>query len=293
MRSMTGYGSAGGVLANKSVAVEIRTVNHRFLDAHVRLPRECLSLETEIQQMIRRAVKRGRIDVTVSLESGQVPDLALNLPLAKSYAGAAARLSEELGIPDRIDLKTLLLLPGVIQNSQTAGSGPAGIPAEVSAAIFEFVGAALSSVDAMRIQEGSTLRAELLRLVEEVQAGIGEVRGLACAAVGDLGERLEQRLAEVLGAGQVDPQRLAQEVAILAEKSDFTEEVTRLESHLEQFRGLVDAEEVGKRMDFLLQEMQRETNTILAKCGSLEISRHGIALKAGIEKLREQAQNIE
>ncbi len=293
MLSMTGYGAARGECGDAKVAVEVRTVNHRFLDPHVRLPREYLSLEARIHQVIRRAIRRGRVDVTVSIETEKPPDLSLDLGAARMYCEAAARLCEELSLSDQLDLKTLISLPGVVANNHGSRPSPESVPEELASAVVDFVGDALSHVEKMRLQEGKALKTELLRRLDSLVAKVGELRALAGTMAGEFRERLNEKLTKVLDQGQVDPQRLAMEVAIMAEKADFAEELTRLESHAVQFRELMDAEEVGKRMDFLLQEMHREANTILSKSGSLEVSQRGIAVKADIEKIREQVQNIE
>ncbi len=293
MLSMTGYGAARGECGNAKVVVEVRTVNHRFLDPHVRLPREYLALETRVQQVIRRAIRRGRVDVTVSIETEKIPDFSLDLLAARKYLEAAAELCEELNLSDRLDLKTLISLPGVVANNHSPRPFPESVPEELASAVIDFVGDALSRVEQMRLQEGKALKTELLRQLDSLLTKVGELRVLAGTMEGEFRERLSEKLTRALDQGQVDPQRLALEVAIMAEKADFAEELTRLESHSVQFRELMDGVEVGKRMDFLLQEMHREANTILSKSSSLEVSQRGIAIKADIEKIREQVQNIE
>ncbi|NWG13522.1 MAG: YicC family protein [Acidobacteria bacterium] len=293
MLSMTGYGTARGECGGANVAVEVRTVNHRFLDPHVRLPREYLSLEPRIHQAIRGAVRRGRVDVTVSIETERPPAFTFNVPAARGYCEAAKVLCEELGLAERLDLKTLVALPGVVADDSGGMSLPDTVPEKLATAILGFVGDALSQAGKMRLQEGRALRDQMLRQLDILLTRVSELRVLAATAATEYQERLTEKLEKLLGRAQVDEERLEQEVAIMAEKSDFTEELARLESHAVQFRGLMDAEEVGKRMDFLLQEMQREANTILSKSGSLEVSRQGIAIKSVIEKLREQVQNIE
>ncbi len=293
MLSMTGYGAARGECGGTTVAVEVRTVNHRFLDLHVRLPREYLSLETRVHQVIRRLVRRGRVDVTVSIESETPPDFSLNVPAARKCFEAATKLCEELGLPDRLDLRTLVSMPGVMANNHGSRTSPEGVPEELASAVMGFVGDALGRVGQMRLQEGRALETELLRQLDGLMKNVDELRVLAGTVARDFGDKLSEKLAKALGPGQVDPQRLAQEVALMAEKSDYAEELARLESHAVQFRELLDAEEVGKRMDFLLQEMHRETNTILSKSNSLEVAQRGLAVKACVEKMREQVQNIE
>ena len=292
LMSMTGFGTGLSQKGNVSVAVEIRTVNHRFLDPHIRLSREYSLLETEIQQAVRSALARGRVDVSVTIQSTAPAELLVNKDLAKAYMEAARALREELKLADTLELRTLLALPGVVQNRDSIEITEGG-ESDLKEALIESLQAALNEVVRMRRQEGEALRSEMGRHL----AGIAEQAGLAKAnvpaTVEDYRSKLQERLEQLLPPKAVDPQRLAQEVAILAERSDISEEFARLESHISQFRNLLESgREVGKKMDFLLQEMQREVNTMLSKSGSLDITRLGIAIKADIEKLREQVQNV-
>ncbi len=292
--SMTGFGlgsAQDGVIA---LSVEVRTGNHRFLDIHVRLSRECSFLETEIQGIVREHLHRGRVDVNVVVQSTSRQESLIDMETASAYLAAARRMRDELALSDSLDLKTLLNLPGVVRgrdaelaSNQEAGRGLAQI-------LRQSLEAALEGVVGMRREEGTILHANMLQYLSGIEEKVGAVQAMAPASAMEAQKRLEERLAILLGESATDPQRLAQEVAYLAEKSDVSEETVRLHSHLEQFRGLMESgSEVGKKMDFLLQEMQRETNTILSKASKLEITRLGIAIKADIEKLREQAQNVE
>ncbi len=292
MLSMTGYGTGFRRSADTSVAVEIRTVNHRFLDLHVRLPREYLSMEGDVQQAVRSVVRRGRVDVTIAIQAPETPAYTLNLQLARGYVESVGNLGKELGMQEPLDLRTLLGLPGVVQPLDS-DSDPSSAPCELTSEVVECVREALRGVERMRTQEGSALRTEMLQHLESAREKAARAGVASDSVVQEYRKRLESRLNALLGQGAVDQQRLAQEVAIMAEKSDISEEAARLASHIDQFRGLVDGDEVGKQMDFLLQEMQREANTILSKSAGLEVARIGIALKADIEKLREQAQNVE
>jgi uncharacterized protein (TIGR00255 family) len=292
MLSMTGYATGYEETDGAKIAVEVRTVNHRFLDPHIRLPREYQFLEQEVQQAVRAAIRRGRVDMSISVQAAKPTELSLDLPVAKGYAAAAARLQQELGLADPIDLKTLLVLPGVLQAAD-AGPGSARPPQEVTSAVLRCVKSAMSAVADMRGREGMALRSEMLRHLNCVRDRVASMRALAPRLVLECRSKLEEHVARIAGQTPVDPQRLAQEVALLAEKSDFSEELARLDSHVEHFRELLDGDEVGKKMDFLLQEMQREANTVLSKCSSLEVAQTGIGVKADIEKLREQCQNIE
>jgi uncharacterized protein (TIGR00255 family) len=291
--SMTGFGTGTVQQDDTIVTVEIRTVNHRFLDLHVRMSREYSSLEPEIQQIIRSAFVRGRVDVTIGIQTGGSVDVQLNANVAKSYLEAAGRLREQFQLPDVLDLKTLLGLPGVLQSKDSTTPqevAQSDLPGMVKQAVRD----ALEGLTRMRRQEGEALKNDMLRHLETIAQHSKCIAELAPTTVVEYRRKLEERLAQLLSQSGIDPQRLAQEVAILADKSDISEELARLSSHLQQYRSLIEAgREVGKKMDFLIQEMQREANTILSKAVHLDITRHGIAVKADIEKLREQVQNVE
>jgi len=274
------------------VSVEVRTVNHRFLDLHIRLPREYIFMEGDLQQVVRSSVRRGRVDVSVTVQAPQIPGYTLNLPAVRSYVESVGNLAKEFGMQEPLDLRTLLGLPGVVQVLDS-DPGPAAAPRELTSDVIDCVREALRGVERMRVQEGSALKIDMLQHLESIREKATRVRAASHAVVEEYRKRLESRLTMLLGQGVVDQERLAQEVAIMAEKSDISEEAARLGSHIDQFRSLADGNEVGKQMDFLLQEMQREANTILSKCAGLEVTRMGIALKADIERLREQVQNVE
>jgi uncharacterized protein (TIGR00255 family) len=292
--SMTGYGIASLQQDGFAVTVEIRTVNHRFLDLHVRLAREYGFLEGEISQYVRNHLRRGRVDVSVNIQAPTPHECLINIDMVRSYMAAAARLRTEFDLDESLDLKALLQLPGVLQ-------GPAQLvpeQKEAGAELREFVMTAmrqgLETVQEMRRREGQVLETETRAYLDAIRCKVAAMRAQIPAAHIEYRQRLEERLKCLLPQVAPDPQRLAQEVALLAEKSDISEEVTRLESHIEQYAGVLDdGREAGKKMDFLLQEMHREVNTVLSKTGNLEVTRGGIAIKTDIEKLREQVQNVE
>ncbi len=291
--SMTGYGTSSCQKDDTVVSIEIRTVNHRFLDLHVRIPREYASLEPDVHQMVRSFLMRGRVDVNVTIWETAGPELSINPELVRGYLEAARRIRSEFDLQDSLDLKTLLTLPGVFRDKgMTAEWHEPGD--DLLAMLRKSMNEAIQEVVRMRRQEGEALESEMLRYLGSIGEKARSIREKAGSVLEEYRQRLEERLSQLLPNNGIDPQRLAQEVALLAEKSDISEELTRLESHLEQYAGLVKAgREVGKKLDFLLQEMQREANTILSKTGNLEITRIGIAVKADIEKLREQVQNVE
>jgi uncharacterized protein (TIGR00255 family) len=292
IQSMTGYGMGSAQREGLSVTVEVRTVNHRFLDMHVRVPREHAYLESEVQQVVRGALGRGRVDLTVTVKQDAPPDFVLNPVAVRTYLDAAARIRDEFDFADSLDLKTLFSLPGVLVNRENEGRTDAG--PDVLGAVQEGVRQAMDALVRMRAQEGQALRDDMIRHLTAMQEKAREIKGYVPAAVEEYGKKLQERLSQLLPQNGVDPQRVAQEVALMADRSDISEEIARLDSHLEQYAAIMDSgAQAGKKLDFLLQEMQREVNTILSKASHLEITRLGIALKSDIEKLREQAQNVE
>jgi uncharacterized protein (TIGR00255 family) len=290
---MTGYGTGLARKNDTSVAVEIRTVNHRFLDMHIRVPRDHAYLEVEIQQAIRGVLARGRVDVAVTVEAATSPDVLVNSSTVRTYVEAAARLRDRFNFQDTLDLRTLLSLPGVLQNREI-GAAASTADTAVLESVLEALRIALDSVVKMRKQEGAALCADMSRHLESIGSRAGEIESLAPGTVQEYRRKLEERLAQLLPQNGVDPQRIAQEIALLAERSDISEEIARLRSHVEQYQSMMaSGAQAGKKLDFLLQEMQREGNTILSKASNLEITRLGIAIKSDIEKLREQVQNVE
>jgi uncharacterized protein (TIGR00255 family) len=289
--SMTGYGTGSAQKDQTTVTVEIRTVNHRFLDLHVRMSREYLFLEGEVQQLVRSSLDRGRVDVSVTVQNTDASGFLIDSNLVRGYMEAAAKLKEEFNLQDSLDLKTILSLPGILQTRDAAASGDVGVLTELTR---QSMHSALEGVLHMRRQEGAALRVDMLRNLASVEERAGCIRQLSLNSAEESMQKLRDRLAQLLTQGGVDPQRLAQETALIADKCDISEEIARLQSHVEQYRTLMDSKEkVGKKLDFLLQELQRESNTILSKSMNLEISGHAISIKTDIEKLREQVQNVE
>lgn len=289
--SMTGYGTGSAQNENASVSVEIKTVNHRFLDLHLRIAREYQSLEGEVQQLIRGALDRGRVDVNVTVQNSAASGLELNANLLKAYLEAVDKLRRDFNFQDTLELKSILSLPGILQAKDS-------IQEEGTAVISELVRTgvhqALEGVLRMRTQEGEALRADMRQNLAVIEENADRIRDLSANSASEHLRKLRERLEQLLPQAGIDPQRLAQEAALIADKCDISEEVARLKSHTEQYLFLMDAKEkAGKKLDFLLQELQREANTILSKSGNLEVSRLAIAIKTDIEKLREQVQNVE
>jgi uncharacterized protein (TIGR00255 family) len=289
--SMTGYGTGSAQRDDISVIVEIRTVNHRLLDLHVRISREYLFLEGEIQKLVRKTLERGRVDLNVTIQNAGAPAFLINNDLVKSYIEAAGNLQKEFQLQDSLDLKTLLGLPGVLKNGDAVQAEDQSIIAEL---VQSGVREALDGVLQMRRREGASLLEDMSRNLAAIEESTGCIREMSANSAAECFDKLQERLAQLTIQGGIDPQRLAQEAALIADKCDISEEVARLESHIEQYHSLMNSKEkVGKKLDFLLQELQRESNTILSKSANLEVAQRAISIKTDIEKLREQVQNVE
>jgi uncharacterized protein (TIGR00255 family) len=296
LRSMTGYAESRVEQNGWTASIHVRSVNHRFLDLRLRLPDGCESFEPVLREAVRGRVGRGHVELVLGLESARAAVPRVNEEAAAAYLRAAQQLRERFGLTGEPDLATILRLPGVL--------GPPGPPAEEEQArlgelVRRAAGLALDRLEVMREAEGRRLAEEMAARLERVAENTARIEALADRIRPAHARRLDERLKELLGEAQVDPARLAQEAALLAVRSDTTEETARLRSHIEQCRRLLaDPEEAGKKLDFLLQEMHREANTILSKAPGLEaegiaITEMALEVKADVEKLREQAQNIE
>ncbi|MGA2264651.1 MAG: YicC/YloC family endoribonuclease, partial [Acidobacteriota bacterium] len=276
IQSMTSYGRVSIQQDGATVTVEVRTGNHRFLDLHVHLAKEYGFLETEVTQLIRNTLRRGRVDASVTILATVPEECLINLSTARSYIGAAAKLRDEFHLEDSLDLKTLLALPGVLQTQNLFTDAPEEAGVELREFVLQGVRQTLETVQQMRVLEGRALESEIRAYLNSIREKVASVRALMPAVLLEYRQRLDERLKYLLPQIAPDPQRVAQEVALLAEKTDISEEITRLESHLDQYAGvLADGREVGKKMDFLLQEMHREINTVLSKTGNLEVTRLG------------------
>jgi uncharacterized protein (TIGR00255 family) len=296
LRSMTGYAQAHALENGWSLRVSLRSVNHRFLDLHLRVPEGFEPLEPAMRKIVRERLRRGHVDLTVQYEMAGAAAVGVNQEVAAAYMRAVKELREKFAMRNEPDLAVILRLPGVI------GPPVASIENEMErlqAAITKCLSDALDKLDKMREQEAGHLCEEMAARLKAMQSLVARMEKLAERVRPAFAKRLETRLKELLGETPVDPTRLAQEAAIAAERSDVAEELARLRSHVQQFEALLTgASDVGKKMDFLLQEMQREANTTLSKTpGSeaegLEMTQIGLDLKSEIEKLREQVQNIE
>ena len=287
MRSMTGYGKCQLQENAWEVTVELRAVNHRYLDVAMRLPRNLLFLEDGVRKGLAKLV-RGHVDVYITVRQleGASRVVEADTALAVSYAEAAKAIAQETGAKDDLTVSQLLCLEGVTTLNEAAMD-----EAAVSALCQKALEGAMAHLDDMRLREGENLRADLAEHLDNVEALREQVVAYAPKVVEEYRMRLTERLAK-LPIEPVDPARLAQEVAIMTDKCAIDEELSRLMSHITQLRRYLDLQgETGKKMDFLIQEMNRETNTIGSKCSDAAIAQCVVDMKSEIEKLREQIQN--
>jgi uncharacterized protein (TIGR00255 family) len=290
IRSMTGFGSGRGAASGEEIAVEVRSVNHKFCEVKVRLPRELSALELEITRVVKDRLARGGIEVTVR-RAGPGGSMAprVDAALAEAYARAHAEVAARLGLHGQISLSDIIAAEGVIRLDDRDADLDAARGATEKALLQ-----ALEALGAMRAREGEALRRDLESRLATVEGLVVRVEALAPQAVEHHRARLAERVLELTRGVPLDPGRLAQEIALLAERTDVAEEVTRLRSHVAQARQLLGSgEPAGRKLDFLVQEMHREANTIGSKSQHAEISAVVVGLKAEIERMREQVQNVE
>jgi len=291
IRSMTGYGKGDAVSEQGNFTVEIRSVNHRYGEVSVRMPRVFLSQEGEIKRLVSSILKRGKIDVTVQWEeaSGAESIPQVNRELAAGYCDAFRKLSGDLGLPGDIPLALILSQKGVLHDSAATLDEEELLPQLTKA-----VHGAVTAIDSMRTREGEALSADLVARRGQIAEWVEQVRERTPLMVAEYQQKLSTRLEQLLGDVELDPARLAQEVALLADRCDITEELVRLSSHFAQFdEALRLKEPVGRKLDFLMQEMNREVNTIGSKANDAAIASLVIQIKAEMEKMREQVQNVE
>jgi len=298
-RSMTGYAMVRGEYSGWLIRVSVKSVNHRFLDVKVRIPDSLEPYEHRLRQTVRGRIHRGHLDVHVSVDPGEAAPVHVNRALLKAYTSAAQELRDESCGKSELDYVSLLRLPGVITGLATVLPESEEEQEEFGKVLDKYLLEALTKLDEMRKTEGRHIAEELRSRVANISGMTEQVRELVGTLRPAFARRLEARLRDLLNGTNVEPARLAQEAALLAERSDISEELDRLRSHLQQFTKLLaGAGELGKKLDFLLQEMHREANTMLSKTPGVEsealaITGLSLEIKAEIEKLREQVQNIE
>ena len=290
---MTGFGRGSVTGDNFSVAVEIKTVNNRYLDIHLRLSQELSPLEMTIRKTISGRLSRGRVDLNINFERTAAAAYEVNRPLIAGYIKTLRDIQTEFNLSGDVDINTLTRLPGALASTRE------GLDESVTASVERALNQAIDDLERMRAVEGAALADEMRMRLANIEAAVPRIEGAAAGLVDAYRQRLQKRITELLARGgnqniELDAGRLSQEVAYLADRSDISEELARLRSHLEQFRSAVNADgEVGKRLDFLLQELNREANTVLSKSTEVSIKEAGLVIKAEVEKLREQVQNVE
>ncbi|UFS68950.1 YicC family protein [Geomonas sp. RF6] len=291
IKSMTGYGKGEVPYAGGKIVVEIRCVNHRYGEISVKLPRQLLRFENDIKKRVSQQLQRGKIDVFIQVEGASGAGApTLNLQLAFGYYKALNSIREALGIGEPVTLAMIAGQKDVITLATDSEAPPEEVPQELVAALDE----GLQRVEEMRLFEGESLLADFLKRRSTLEELIRQVSERAPSVVGECMIRLKDRVASLLSDGGLPEERLALEVAVLADKCDVTEELVRLASHLRQFdETLARPEPVGRKLDFLLQEINREVNTIGSKANDAQIAACVVELKAELEKIREQVQNVE
>jgi uncharacterized protein (TIGR00255 family) len=292
LKSMTGFGQAILETPTHRITVDVKTVNNRFLDIHIKLPQELSTLEVVLKKRVQAALKRGRVDLFITVTPTTESHYEINLPMLKGYFKALQQIQMALDLEGSLDLGLLTKLPNAIQ---LVNNPSADATTELAENITQALDQALAKLTDMRLAEGQQLAIELKSRLDKIESVIPNIENNSSQLLSVYREKLQKKIQDVLPSNiKLDEARLVQEIAYLAERSDITEEITRLKSHILQFNDLLKTgEEIGKKVDFLLQEMNREANTILSKSGDLGISKVAIDIKTEIEKIREQVQNVE
>ncbi|HVF43002.1 MAG TPA: YicC/YloC family endoribonuclease [Pyrinomonadaceae bacterium] len=293
MKSMTGFGRGAAQGDGFSAAVDLKTVNNRFLDIHLRTSTDLTAVEAAVRKRIGERLSRGRVDVNISVERTSEVSYELNRPLIAGFIQVMREMQREYGLAGEPDVNVLARLPGAMQVSRS------GVSDEMLTGVEQALDQALVELEAMRVREGAALASEMGSRLDEIERHLPTIEALSGEQVDAYRARVNRRISELLARDgleivQLDQGRLAQEVAYLADRSDISEEVARLRSHVSQFRAaLAEEGDTGKRLDFLLQEFNREANTVLSKSTDLAIKDAALGIKAAVEKLREQVQNVE
>lgn len=291
MHSMTGYGKGVSKRDGKTITIEIKTVNHRFLDCNIKLPRNFLFVEDRVKKAVSSAISRGHVDLYLTYEQSSTDEGAytVDMELANNYLTAVRQLENGTGLANDVTLSTLLRVGDIVTRQQSVEDED--LLAEMT---LEAASEALVNLKVMREKEGQSQKADIASKLDTIEACLDRIKEFAPKVVEDYRELLNARIAEVVEPSLVDKQRLATEVALYADHCAIDEEITRLSTHISNMRSLLEATEpVGRKMDFLVQEFNRETNTIGSKANDMRITNEVLAIKNEIEKMREQAANIE
>jgi uncharacterized protein (TIGR00255 family) len=289
-KSMTGYGRGESLLEGKKIAVEIRSTNHRFCDISLKLPKRFSPLEMEIKKLISSRAARGKIDMSMQFENSEeeIYNFAINLPLAKALHKLLETLQQELNLSGEINLSTLLLFKDIIALEKETPDTPNDWDV-----LKPSIDQALAGLQQMQELEGAEITDDMRARLVTIQQWIEDIESIFPQSLADREQALRDRISKWCAGVDLDAGRMAQEIAYIADKSDITEELTRAKSHLKQFDQWLDTPEtVGRKLDFLLQEINREVNTIGSKASDAQISLHVVQIKNELEKVREQVQNI-
>ena len=291
IKSMTGFGSAKGTVEGLNITVELKSVNNRYLDVSVRMPRSFMFAEEAVKSAVQRHISRGKVDVFVSVDSSSADNITVkvNEALLKGYIDAVRGISEEYNLPADMTAFGVSRFPDVLSVEKKDLDADA-----ISAGIVDITEHALDDFDAMRLREGEKLRDDVLGRLETISGFVAEVETKSPETVKEYRARLESKMAEVLGSAGIDENRILAEAAIFADHIAVDEETVRLRSHMSQLRKMINGSSpTGRKIDFLIQEFNREANTIGSKCQNSDIAHTVVELKSEIEKIREQIQNIE
>ena len=290
IKSMTGYGKSSLSINSREYQIEIKTVNHKYIDTNIRIPRIISYLEDDVRKLITSKLKRGKVDVLITFENFNKEDneIKINKELAKMYIESFKNLAEEENLSTNIEVTEITKLPDVLIVKNTIDEE------QIKAELLQVVEEALNKLIEMRQNEGNRISVDILDRTLQIEEKNEEIFRLSTGLIREYVVKLETRIKESLKTEELDKSRLMQEIVIYEDKCSVEEEVTRLRSHISQLRELISSEEpTGKKMDFLIQEMNRETNTIGSKANNLEITNRVVDIKTILEDIREQIQNIE
>lgn len=291
IKSMTGYGSARGNCSGLEISIELKSVNNRYLDCSVRMPRNFLFAEETVKNKVQEHISRGKVDVFVSVDSDGTDDVVVkvNEPLARGYAAAVEQIAAALQLDGEVSALALSRMPDVLTVEKKDADADA-----INAAVAEIMEQALAEFDRMREREGQKLMDDIAGRLCTMEDYVSFVEQRSPETVAEYRDRLYRKMCEVLESATVDEQRILLEAGIYADKVAVDEETVRLRSHIAQMRGMLETgSPIGRKMDFLIQEFNRESNTIGSKCNDSTVTKTVIELKSEIEKIREQIQNIE
>jgi uncharacterized protein (TIGR00255 family) len=291
LRSMTGYGRSQKILGGRDILVEIRSVNHRYYEYSSRIPRSYNYIDEKLKALLKTSVSRGKIEVSVTINNieGKDTEIAINKGVAEGYVTALRSVSEELGLVDDITLSKLIKLPDVFSVQKTPDDEE-----QIWKDVSEVTAEALAKFVEMRQIEGERLRSDVIEKADNILSMVGCVEEISPQTVENYRNRLFKKISEILEDKNIDEQRILTEAAVFADKVAVDEETVRLRSHISQLKTMLDSDEpVGRKLDFIVQEMNREVNTIGSKAQDLNVTKYVVDMKSEIEKIREQIQNIE